>query len=200
MATHNLRVRLRTLVGAGLLVWLTPAAAFCQEPGDAAALAVFTSRLDAYARLRGRLEEPLPSFDERRSSFSVLLARRYLASALRSARGGARPGCLFGPPVEPVLRRRIIERIYAVDVEGLSGWDTEADVDVAIGEPLPAWAALPLPASLGEALPALPPAIEYRMAGGALVLWDAHAEIVIDLLPQAFVEVGAPVPGADAPK
>jgi hypothetical protein len=200
MATHNICVRLRTLVGATLLVSLMPAAAFSQEPGDAAALAVFTSRVDAYARLRGRLEEPLPPFDERRSSFSQLVARRYLASALRSARGGAQPGCLFGPPVEPVLRRRIIERIYAIDVEGLSGWDTETDVDLVIGEPLPAWAALPLPSSLSDVVPALPPAIEYRMSGGALVLWDARAQIVIDLLPQAFVEVSVPFGEADGRK
>jgi hypothetical protein len=45
----------------------------------------------------------------------------------------------------------------------------------------------PVPGALLERLPALPPAMEYRIAGGALILWDTRAEILIDVLPDAFL-------------
>jgi hypothetical protein len=33
----------------------------------------------------------------------------------------------------------------------------------------------------------LPGAIEYRLVGDALILWEVHAGILIDALPSAFV-------------
>jgi hypothetical protein len=38
----------------------------------------------------------------------------------------------------------------------------------------------------------LPPGIEYRVVAPDLILWDTHAEIVIDLLPGAFLMRGPP--------
>jgi hypothetical protein len=35
-------------------------------------------------------------------------------------------------------------------------------------------------------LPALPSEMEYRIINGSLVLLDVHADIVIDILPDAF--------------
>jgi hypothetical protein len=37
-----------------------------------------------------------------------------------------------------------------------------------------------------EALPPVPGGLEYRVVGPDLVLWDVHAEIVIDVLRDAL--------------
>jgi hypothetical protein len=60
-------------------------------------------------------------------------------------------------------------------------------VDIVVNEPVPTWALQDLPDALRGSLPGLPDAIEYRVVDGRLILWDTHAEIVIDALPGAFV-------------
>ena len=44
----------------------------------------------------------------------------------------------------------------------------------------------PLPPCLADALPKLPPELEYRFAGVALILADAHLHVVIDVLHAAW--------------
>lgn len=165
------------------------AAAQPQADVDAAARQVFAERTARYATLRARLEEPLPSFDTRRDSWSLLLMRRYLASAIRTARVRAGIGDVFTAEVSDLFRRTIGRAVYEIDAEGLVDDDLEEDdflVDLMVNEPVPTQALRPLPASLAERLPALPEAIEYGRVGTSLVLWDSHAEILIDALPNVF--------------
>jgi len=116
----------------------------------------------------------------------MLLTRRYLASAIRAARRTAAPGEVFTPAVADVFRRRIGEAIYEVDVEGLDDRDREPVVDVVVNEPLPVWALDPVPSAIADRLPELAGGLAYRLVNGALVLWDVDAEIVVDVLPDAF--------------
>jgi hypothetical protein len=187
MATRFFPAAARSLAGVTLVASLLPAAAFPQAASDAAAVAIFTSRTEEYVRLRARLEEPLPVIDERRGSRPAMLTRRYLAAAIRAARPRAVLGAIFAPPVDRLFRDRLASRVTEADVEGLSGWDEDLGVDIVVHEPVPAWSRLEVPAILREPLPALPSGIDYRMVNGALVLWDLHAEIVIDALPAAFI-------------
>jgi hypothetical protein len=96
---------------------------------------------------------------------------------------------VFGPAAR-LFREEITRAIYEIDIEGLVDVGPGEDgfvLDLALNEPIPAWALLPVPKPLLERLPRLPVAIEYRIAAGALILWDTHAEILIDALPDAFV-------------
>ena len=157
---------------------------------QAEARRAFEQELSRYSALRTRLEEPLPAFDDpRRDGWTRLLMRRYLASAIRTARRDAEPGCIFGPAAL-FIRETIAGAVYDLDIEGLieGGVDEEEfALDLALNEPIPSSAMSPLPAPLAERLPALPQAIEYRIAAGALILWDTRAEILVDVLPDAFV-------------
>lgn len=169
------------------------AAALPQERGgggDAAAMREFTQRIARYVGLRARFEEPLPAFDDpRRDEWSVMLTRRYLASAIRTARGRVGMGDIFMAPVEAMFRKTITDAIYTADIEGLVGGDLGAEgapVDLAVNEPVPVWAMTEVPEGLLARLPALPQAIEYRVVGGSLILWDSRAEILVDALPGAF--------------
>lgn len=189
--------RPRTVHWALACVWIVAgwhgAAALPQGTDDidrATALQTFTERTDRYVRLRARLEDPLPSLDARRDPWSLMLTRRYLASAIRAARPYARQGDIFATPVAQAFRGLIGQAIHDVDIEGLVDEDLEAAdflVDLAVNEPVPAWAIHLVPAALLECLPPLSAAIEYRIVSGNLILWDMHAEIVIDALPDAFL-------------
>lgn len=184
-------------MGAGRLSNIVLGSAFCaglivsapvwpQAGDESAALRAFAERVDRYAHLRARLAEPLAPSSPRRSSWSMLLTRRYLASAIRSSRRTAVAGEVFTPAAAGVFRRRIAEAIYDVDVEGLDDRDREAAVDVVVNEPLPAWALDAVPGPIADRLPPLPAGLAYRLANGALVLWDLDAEIVVDVLPDVF--------------
>jgi hypothetical protein len=44
------------------------------------------------------------------------------------------------------------------------------------------------------ALPPLPDELQYRFAGRTLILWDVHADLIVDLLPGAL-----PAPSTEQP-
>lgn len=43
-----------------------------------------------------------------------------------------------------------------------------------------------VPPQLLAVLPRLPDELQYRILGSALVLWDHHANLIVDFLPDAF--------------
>ena len=156
-------------------------------PGSA--LAQFSDRLAGYVGLRDRLEAPLPRLGSLRSEWSTLIARRYLASAIRTARHSAPRGEIFTPAVDEMFRTRLAgamsrhEWLLLVPV----GDDESSNPIVLVNEPMGEEWLVTLPPALVQQLPELPEGIDYRFVGAALVLWDTHAEIVIDVLPDAAV-------------
>jgi hypothetical protein len=87
-----------------------------------------------------------------------------------------------------MLRQDIGNTISGSDIEGLVDDSVDAQlVDLPLNEPVPEWAMRPVPDALRRFLPLLvPEGIEYRLVGGSLILWDTHAEILIDALPGAL--------------
>jgi hypothetical protein len=155
--------------------------------GDGRAMAAFEQQLAAYVELRSRLEEPLPSFTPSRGLWSTLLAKQYLASAIRTARRGGR-GTIFSPDVVLAFRQRIVAALSPAERLLLAGGEDGFDAapPALVNEPLPAeWMAAAPPVVVFR-LPELPAAIEYRFVGYDLVLWDTHADIVIDVLAEAL--------------
>ena len=153
------------------------------------ALAEFTMRVDTYVQLHQRLEASFPSFENTRDPLSRLLNKRYLASAIRSARRHVKEGNIFGPPVEEMLRTRIAEAMRDRDlpaVVGPCGGESWSPAELVLNEPLREAVSCPVALLLLEALPPLPGGLEYRVVGPDLVLWDVHAEIVIDVLKEAL--------------
>jgi hypothetical protein len=186
---HGYRV-LATLAAVFLLGVCQAGAA--QEPpaaSDGDALRAFVSRVEAYARLHQRLEAPLPPFEATGDPFSRLVNRRYLASAIRAARRHAKEGDIFTPDVTDMFRRRLTQVLPVADMTALiaSLGDESGPPDAAVvNEPFHEEASHAVPPLLLQALPPLPGGIEYRVLGSDLVLWDVPADIVIDVLPDAF--------------
>jgi hypothetical protein len=44
-----------------------------------------------------------------------------------------------------------------------------------------------VPPQLLQTLPGVPAELQYRIIGRDLVLWDHHADLIVDFLPGAFV-------------
>lgn len=154
---------------------------------DELALGEFTARVQSVVEVHRRLERPMAGAWIVSDPMQLEVSAAALRDAIRHAWPAARPGTLFTPAVADVFRHRIRQNLRASDFnpgalagDGEDGW---ADpVPVAVNEPLP-WglptAVLPF---LLETLPGLPPELEYRFAGRALVVLDLRAGLVVDVL------------------
>ena len=159
-----------------------------------AALVAFRSRVDAYAALHRRLEEPLPPLTPTSNPLRTYVVRQLLANAIRKARAGAQQGDIFSPSISLVFRAIIAKAFDGRDVDALLAdlYDEHPGlhgVRPAVNEPLPAGATHEMPSLLLQALPALPEDLEYRIVDRDLVLWDIHANLVVDFVPRALVAV-----------
>jgi hypothetical protein len=113
-------------------------------------------------------------------------ADSYAFTHRRTERRGTAPpamteGTLFTPMVSAVFRSRIQSaRAAGCAVPG-------AGADYAVPRVNDATArSVAVPPCIAAALPKLPAELEYRMAGVALLLADAHLHIVVDVLHAAF--------------
>jgi hypothetical protein len=183
------RIWTATLLGCAVLLGAAQGAAAQagEAASDAAALQSFEQAVQGYEQLRARFEAPLPPLHSR-GAWSTLITRRYLASALRAARRDARAGSIFTPSLAVIVRLRLAEALTPSERLLLAaGDDDESGVPIPlVNEPLATEWLTPLPAAATQQLPPLPVAIEYRLLGTTLVLWDSDAEIIIDVLPQAI--------------
>lgn len=177
-----------------VLLTVAHAAAGFQEPWASTedALRAFHQHLNLYAALHRRLEGPLPPRASARETLSALVARRYLASAIRTARMSARQGDVFDPNAARVFRA-IIGEVFAAPGGGAIAkeFSRRAASPVpapVVNEPNPMEAANPLPDPILRRLPLLAEDVEYRAVNDDLILWDVHAEIVVDVLPGAFLQ------------
>lgn len=100
-------------------------------------------------------------------------------------------GVIFSPEVASVFRTLIADAVKGQDVEVFLTevqWEHPGifHVTPALNEPLPEEATHEMPIVLLHILPTLPEDVEYRIVNHELVLWDIHANLVIDYVPNAF--------------
>lgn len=171
----------------GLMLGAPPQA---RASGDGAELKAFQARVAEYVEVHRRLEGPLPALVVTADTSDV----RRRMDALRASISGDRPprqGGLITSATEAELRA-IIAR--ALTVEDLL--DLAAELEEHTPEDMPAPAvnqALPRNApfvmiapQLLRALPPLPPELRYMALSGALVIWDSHPDLVVEVVPRLF--------------
>ena len=168
-------------------------AASSQEDADlfqSTALCAFEGRLAQYAALHRKLEAPLP-LKSSVSAYALSVRREYLARAIKSARPNARQGEFFTPDVAQLFRDIIDGALTGRDAEAMLN-DLYDDHVAPLGfyprvyDPYPEWATHEMPIVLLHSLPALPEDVEYRLLDHDLVLWDIHADLILDVLPDTI--------------
>ena len=155
----------------------------------AAGLPVFHSRIENYAALHRRLAGLVPPMETRPDVQSLRINRKALAVALRSARINAHTGDIFGGPVEETFRC-LIAKAEQRSEGWLSGLPEEFVFPPGMGpfvnESYPPVLLGDVPYFLQLVLPPIPEEVEYVVMDNNLVIWDTYAEVVVDVLPNAF--------------
>lgn len=155
---------------------------------DAAAMASFESRVDAYADLNEKLAKGEAKLTETEDAARIGLAKEELAAKIQAARADAKHGDIFTPEIQ-----RVFKRLLAPELKGAEGRDVKevlkddapppskvsfkVNATYPKGEPLPT-----VPANLLLTLPELPAPLEYRIVGRHLLLLDTSSDLVVDYI------------------
>jgi hypothetical protein len=163
---------------------------------DVVATQTFQERVAAYVTLHQLLEGPLPPLPVGRDLAPVRSVMRALQMRIQQARMNAQQGEIITPQVARMFRRNIAACLTREEWAALFAemkYD-EQGRPVAAPPPLYVNMAWPtevtfefVPPQLLQVLPRLPVELQYRIIGRALVLWDHHADLIVDFLPGAFI-------------
>jgi hypothetical protein len=154
------------------------------------AYAAFAGRLDTYIQMHRRIEGPVPPLS---ASQDLAEVRRLMADVRRriKAEGSSEQGRYLTRDMTLVLRKQIASVMTRKDVQALVDDVAEHTPPglsaIRVYEALPSDAPfVPIPPRLFNVLPTLPPELRYVVLGKGLVLWDHHADLVIDYAPNLF--------------
>jgi hypothetical protein len=170
------------------------AAAYDPKPprvnADAATLADFTKRVNAYAELHKKVDSALkePSREDRPEDF--IEHERAFARLMQKERPYANPGDIFTKPM-----RNIVRRLLAGVFRGPAGREIKKSIldenttrvplrvntQYSEGAPFST-----VPPQILQGLPKLPEGLEYRFIGRRLILLDAHARLIVDIMDRVF--------------
>ena len=162
---------------------------------DLVATQVFETRVRQYVRLHRVLEGPLPPMRSTTEMDDIRATMHALARRIQAARARENQGEIITPDVARMFRRRIATclppeewaAVFAdidVDEAGVSVAPPALRVNMEWPHEVPF---NDVPSQLLLALPPLPSELQYRIIGRSLVLWDHHANLIVDFLPAAFM-------------
>ena len=162
---------------------------------QAEALRHFEEEVAEYAELHAKqvakLGARLPADAE-----ETIAAQKALAHAIAAKRAEARPGDVFRPEVQPLLRQLIAEQLQGPDALDARRTLLEGDLEDEDSVPVPVVVRVnaeyppgaprsTVPPSLLLTLPPLPECLHYRFVGRDLLLVDSVAQLIVDVLPAA---------------
>lgn len=164
-------------------------AARAGAPPELPAVAAFNRRVQAYYALHRELEGPVHTVKASSDPAVTRHAIDALGGRLRVARRGARQGDIFAADVVPLFRHWIrvqCQNSFAKLVDTTGDEPEPAPKPVVLNEKWPGDAADYMTPDPQCGFPALPAGLEYRFVLRDLVLWDSHADLVVDLIPDAI--------------
>jgi hypothetical protein len=184
-----------TLAALGLAAGIALAAHAQSSSEPDIATAAFVDATREYAAMHRRLETVVGRIEINSSADEINRTMAALAAAIRAERRDARQGDFFTPALGRELRALINDALLE---DGFTADDVRASARVdqidsrsfrpqVNGPFFWVFAAAMFPCVI-EALPPLPPELQYRIVGNDLVLIDVHASLIVDFLPQALTE------------
>jgi len=159
-------------------------------PANDKELAGFRSAVDGYVALRTRIRREVPPLRVTPNAQEIADRSDALARAVTRARRNVTQGQFFDPSAAAAIRRTLAAALTAGDEEAIRALledDMTSFNGVRVHARYPVGFVLAsTPPTLLHALPALPPQLEYRFIGRALILRDIEAALIVDFLPDAL--------------
>lgn len=156
---------------------------------DAKVMADFEKRVRDYSALHRKLESSLPPLPKEATPQQIDSHQMALSQLLAKARVNARPGDIFTPEVRELFRR-YMKRAFAgaegKQLRALVMDENPGRIRLTVNGRYPdSVPVVTVPPQVLQALPKLPDDLEYRFIGDTLVMLDAHAHVVVDLIDSA---------------
>ena len=152
----------------------------------------FLQSVDRYVGLHRRLEAPLPPEVVTGDVEALFAPRKALSEAIRTARANARQGDIFAPALARYFRMLVADALAeggVTDMLKIVEDENVVHTPPTVNGDYPAGRSISLmPPCLLAALPPLPPELQYRFVGRDLILWDMHAGLIVDFVPEAIPE------------
>lgn len=157
---------------------------------DAAVIGEFEKRVNAYLATRGSIEAEIGRQKATHSGDAIAGHEREMRHRIRAARETARQGDIFSPQIAAEIRRLVglaMQAQNAKHVEQSLRHAEPVHLNLHVNDTYPEGVPLQTtPPTLLENLPKLPAGVEYRINGGDLLLLDAKARLILDILPGVF--------------
>jgi hypothetical protein len=156
----------------------------------AATVQEFQKRVSDFVKLHNQVEGKLTPLKPTAVSKEITDHQRMLANGIIQARKSAKQGEIFTGEVIAEFQRRIgiaMRGPHGADIRTSLAHSEPVNIEVGVNAKYPG--SLPLqssPPTLLLNLPKLPPELDYRIVGNALVLRDVTANLVIDFMPGAI--------------
>ena len=158
-----------------------------EVPGHSEAIDDFQNRVEAYAALHRAAQGQSPPLKQTNSAEAIQNGQGHLAAAIQQKRQGAQQGNIFTPEISQEFRRLAGTATHgpaAARVQKSLKRAEPVKLALRVNETYPQHVPLQsVPPTLLQNLPKLPPELEYRVVGHALVLRDIGANLIVDLLP-----------------
>ena len=184
-----------TLIALLLLpLFFSPSAA--NQDRDESLVCLFDSGVEDYVQIHRRLERFVPPEVITADPYRLFVSRWALAAEMRRARPLAKQGDLFTPEIAAMFRRMVARALREDEIDMtvfLAEDGMTLPIDVRVNGDYPAGGPVTtMPPTLLKALPALPPELQYRFVNFNLILWDVHAGLIVDFVPDVFRRATVP--------
>jgi len=158
---------------------------------NAATIAEFVKRVDQYVALHRKLESTLPDLPKQTNPTEIDKHERALLRLIQEGRKNAKPGDLFTPAMQRLIRNILRPVFRGKDGQQIKNeiLDNEykGSVKLVVNGRYPDEVPIStVPPQVLSQLPKLPEELEYRFIRTNLILFDPHAHIIADFVERAF--------------
>ena len=158
---------------------------------DAAIIKEFLARVDTYVALHKQLEGTMPALPKQTNPQQIDQHERRLAKLIQGARKTAKQGDLFTAQMQALVRRLLRPVFAGADGAHVRSeiMDNESKANVVLtptGRYPDEIPVSTVPPQVLANLPKLAEELEYRFVRQNLILFDPHAHVIPDWVPQAF--------------
>ena len=156
---------------------------------DAKAMADFSTRAGDYLALHKKLDASLPKRPDKATPEQIEAHKLALGKLIMASRTTAKKGDVFGPAMAPVVRKLLSPMFSGPDGESLRKaiHDEPHPVAPIVNTRYPDDVPFStMPPDVLKALPKLDEGLEYRFIGRHLILFDAAADLIVDIVDNAI--------------